>query len=246
MTSDHQSCWICGDAAHSREHIPKASDVRRYLGVPSQQSPLYFHTTGRKNVPVQGIRSERFRSKAPICAKCNNERTQPYDKAWEQLSAYLDANSQPLSRKGAFNLARIFRGGSFRKHARNVHLFFVKLFGCRIAESGAPIELARFKESLLTAVPHPNIVLAFHISTRQMPVKLVQIGAIHAAERNNMVISAGWEYSIGQICVIVAYHCDEALIRPYPRSWHPEMPNRVIQLARTPYWNAPDTWHRSY
>lgn len=233
MSRDTAStCWICGDPAQSAEHIPKASDMRRYFGTPTQKNPLYFHSEAKKNIPIQGIRSNRLKSKAAICAKCNNDRTQPYDLAWEQLSGYLDSNSEVIARRGAFDLRKPYQAGSFRKQALYAHLFFVKLFGCRIAESGTPIDLSGFRNSLLHAIPHPDVLLAFSISLTKMPIQLLQIGAIHAAETGKRVSSAAWEYSIGPLCVIVAYYAAGALPNPYPRSWHPDMPGRVIRLAR--------------
>lgn len=82
-------CWICGNEANSGEHILKASDLSSIFGPVTTHAPLYKHTAKQKNQLIQGIKSDQLKSKARLCARCNNERTKPHDKAWEHLSAYL-------------------------------------------------------------------------------------------------------------------------------------------------------------
>ena len=123
-------CWICGGIADSSEHIPKASDIKRYFGAPAIGHPLYFHSEARRNVRIQGINSNRLKSGARICANCNNSRTQPYDRAWERLSDYLQKNAERVAVTGSFDLRKAYPNGPYRKQALCAHLYFVKLFGC--------------------------------------------------------------------------------------------------------------------
>ena len=121
-------CWICGKLGTTGEHLIKASDLRSYFGEVSQEIPIYFHTSEKKNFPVGSIKkSKSLKSDALICNECNSSRTQLYDKAWERLSGYLSANWQETLAARQFNLTNIFTG-KVRESLLYIHLFFVKLF----------------------------------------------------------------------------------------------------------------------
>jgi hypothetical protein len=60
--------------------------------------------------------------------------------------------------------------GIFRYDTRlqmiNVHLFFLKLFGCMLCEAKAngydvPIDIALFSQAIMTSRPHPEVHLQF-------------------------------------------------------------------------------------
>jgi hypothetical protein len=73
-------CWICGSEANSGEHVIKASDLKDVFGNITQKNPIYTHTRLRKNQPIRGIKSDTLKYSARICARCNNELTQPHDR----------------------------------------------------------------------------------------------------------------------------------------------------------------------
>ena len=148
-------CWICGSPADSREHMVKASDIKSRFGIASGSKPLFMHSRERKNQRIRGLKSNNLKSNTPICAKCNNERTQPYDIAWEKLSAYLCSRPQPLKYGDKINLKKVFPG-SVRSSMRDVQLFFVKGFGFKIVEGNAPIDIRPFSEALLNRQAHPS------------------------------------------------------------------------------------------
>src|ERR1700720_103268 len=75
-------CWICGAAnANSGEHMIKKSDLRDVLGKPSQAAPFYFHKPALEGKAVGSLKHDILKSAAPMCAYCNNTRTQPHDLA---------------------------------------------------------------------------------------------------------------------------------------------------------------------
>ena len=132
-------CWICGNEASTGEHKTKASDLRALYDGVSQKNPLYLHTDQRKNQKVGSIKSEKFKFASLICPNCNNARTAPHDKAWEKLSKYLREKKPAIKKADPITLEKVFPG-TVSTSMLNVHLFFVKLFGCAIAELKVPID----------------------------------------------------------------------------------------------------------
>lgn len=125
------------------EHVLKASDLKSHFGHVSQQKPLFYHTAAKKNIPIGSLKGPRLKSKALICNNCNSNLTQSYDRAWEKLSSYLRANWPELSKTRKLNLSKVFPGSS-KKSLLDVHLYFVKLFGCRIVEYKIPLIYLNF------------------------------------------------------------------------------------------------------
>jgi hypothetical protein len=112
MTADalmsQKTCWICGRAADSAEHMVKASDARQTFGHITQDNPIYRHSSDQPNLPVCGLRSDNIKFSRSICSDCNNARTQSHDKAWEKLSKWIYELDPPLSPGTIIPLNRIF------------------------------------------------------------------------------------------------------------------------------------------
>lgn len=191
-------CWICGAEGTTGEHLVKASDLRSFFGAFSQKSPLYFHTKGKKNIPVGSLKSDRFKSKAKICNTCNSATTQPYDEAWRQFSTYLRANFSQLRKSGRIDLSKVFPG-STRKSLLYVHLYFVKLFGCLIVEHQVPIDISPFATALKTATPHKDIYLAFGPNQYPPKHKFAGLTPVEAVNKNGAAVFATWFYILGDV-----------------------------------------------
>ena len=141
-------CWICGEDANSGEHLIKASDLKSLFGQVTNRSPLYFHSDAVRNQPIQGLKSDKLKFSSRICARCNNQRTQTHDHAWETLSNYIRSRQPPIQRGTVVRLDKAFPG-SVRQSMLDVHLFFLKLFGCLIVEHSIPMDIAPFSEAIL-------------------------------------------------------------------------------------------------
>lgn len=145
------ACWICGNntAKVTGEHKLKASDLKSEFGLVSQKNPLYYNSKTQRNIPINSIkRSAIIKSTALICENCNTARTSPDDRAWETMSGYLRSGKVKLNRGTLINLHRIFPGETKSKML-NIHLFFLKQFGCAIKELNVPINLSNFSASIL-------------------------------------------------------------------------------------------------
>lgn len=224
------NCWICGNEGKTGEHRIKASDLRSFFGEFTQKSPLYFHTSEKRNIPVGSIKSDRFKSKAKICNKCNSSITQPYDKAWEKLSTYLRGNFCQISKTGKINLSKVFPGAT-KQAMLNVHLYFVKLFGCFIVEHDVPIEITPFANAIKTRLPHMDVYLAFGPRLGSVKNKFAGVTPIDAVNKDGRVVFASWFYIVGDIAVDVIYSAENEYMQVIRNFWHPCQAGKILRLS---------------
>ncbi len=214
-------CWICGSEGNTGEHLIKASDLKGYFGVINEDLPVFYHTNEKKNVKIKSIKSNKFKSNALICAKCNNNLSQPYDKAWERLSNYLRENWIEVSRQKVVPLKNVFLK-DIDDSMRDVQLFFVKLFGCRIVEHGIPIDIKSFSTSFLKRDIHSDIFISIGRMRSGENVDVVSMSDIQAVNVGNTVVCARWIYLIGELAVEVVYDTNRLNKKMLRRCWTPK------------------------
>tara|TARA_R110002167_G_scaffold11428_3_gene50334 strand:+ start:367 stop:1041 length:675 start_codon:yes stop_codon:yes gene_type:complete len=219
--------------AKTGEHMIKASDLKNYFGQVSQQAPLFFNKGEKRNIPVGSFKNDRFKSDSLICAKCNNSLTQPYDEAWSALHKYLQNNWQTILSKGAVNLSKPFPG-SVRKSMTEVHLYFVKLFGCRIAQEGIAIDLPSFSQAVISGKAHPNVYLKVGSTVGVEFQKFVGISPFSASNivKNGQPAYANWFYTVGDVSVQVMYTQFGSSYKNMKNSWHPKTINKNLKLSK--------------
>lgn len=197
-------CWICGkNKADSKEHKTKRSDLLAVLGKPSQGEPFYYHDLHKKNQPVGSLDAKILKSPVRICSHCNNARTQPHDFAWEAMSDRLRSRRLKVGERIRCN--RVFDYLTKREMI-NVHLFFLKLTGCMIAEAKAnghdvPIPLDPFSDAIMSGRPHAEVHLQFGrhdcgIGRSDLHVWKTDPGGS---------VLGGWLYQLDTIAVSVIY-----------------------------------------
>ena len=224
-------CWICGDTATTREHLLKVSDLSSYYGRVSPDRPIYFHSVTKRNVPLLSAKDKRLVCRAKICAKCNNERTQPYDRAWEVFSAYVRNNWDVISKSGKIDLSKINQGAT-RQLSLNVHLYFVKLFGCRIVENDVPIDIKKFSDCILNARAHDEVCMVVLETPPLTRSKVAGLTEIHAQNIGAITEKAAWIYTVGPVSIRVGYHANSSSRLAWPHVWHPNKPGKIIKPAR--------------
>lgn len=208
----------------------KASDIRSFFGEFSQKTPIYFHTSGKKNIRVGSFRSDRFKSKAKICNTCNSSVTQPYDQAWEKLSYYLRRNFSRIAKGEKIDLSKVFPGTTGQA-LLNVHLYFVKLFGCLIVEHAVPIDIAPFANAVKTRTAHKNIYLAFGPRLDVVKHKFAGVTPINAVNKDGVPVFASWFYNIGDLAVDVIYSAEVDYMRVIRNYWHPGQTGKILRLS---------------
>src|SRR5690348_3296635 len=90
-------CWICGGPdATTREHKIKRSDLKQVFGDFDQADPHYWMSVkGIKS--VGSLNANILKMGIRICEECNSARTQPHDRAWETLSAWLNGRRPKIT-----------------------------------------------------------------------------------------------------------------------------------------------------
>jgi hypothetical protein len=87
----------------------------------------------------------------------------------------------------------------------NVHLFFLKLFGCMLCEAKAnghevPIDIAPFSQAIMTARPHPEVHLQFGRCDGA-----VGRSNLHCWKTEHGSVLAGWLYELDSIAISVLF-----------------------------------------
>lgn len=224
-------CWICGNEGTTGEHIIKSSDLKGQFGTVSQDFPLYFHSGRHKNIPVGSLKAKRLKSKALICNHCNSALTQPYDRAWEKLSQYLNENFQEILLKGVVNLSKVFPG-EIKVSMLNVHLFFVKAFGCKVVESGAPLPVNEFSKALIDGKSNNYIHIGLGESFTKSSVNFAGQTEIHSVNVGQKSVFASWMYVVDKIAVNVIYADEYKNPNVMKNTWHPDAITKILKLKK--------------
>jgi hypothetical protein len=226
------NCWICGALAKTGEHKTKQSDLRDVLGKPTQARPFYYHDGSVRNRPIGSYKGEFLKSSGRLCARCNNEVSQPYDRAWERMSNWLRKRQPPLRPGNTVRMDRIFPMDTARQ-TRNVHLFFTKLTGCHLIEAGLKFDQAALAKSILSGTPNPYIHLKVGISRTGWLIGTTDLHAATLAS-NNEVAFAAWVYALGSLVVHVMYAIKGERRNGLINSWHPRTNAKRLTIAAFP------------
>jgi len=75
-------CWICKQSADSAEHRIKRSDLINLFGSGSYKDEnSVVLMRGDQKIPIPGPNSKKIKYGKNLCAKCNNDLSQPFDQA---------------------------------------------------------------------------------------------------------------------------------------------------------------------
>jgi hypothetical protein len=233
MNTGSRTCWICGDIAMTGEHLIKASDLKSQFGKISQVHPIYIHIGKARNRRVPGKNAQLLKYVDMLCAKCNNDRTQPHDLAWEKLSSYLQSNDSPISAgMSMLDLAKVF-GSNVATSLVSLQLFFIKQFGCMIVQNGVPMDVSEFATCILENKPHPRVFLEFGTGLEDKRVKLVSRSALNTIAFDGKICFAHWIYMLDKVAVRV-YFADEhhQKYQILKHAVHPSQPRRRLRIVR--------------
>ena len=224
-------CWICGDPATTGEHKTKQSDLRSVLGTPTQAQPYYYHDRTTKNRPVRSFKADFLKSPSRLCAKCNNERTQPYDRAWGELSDWLRTRNPPIKPGSIIRADRVFPYRATEK-MRGVQLYFAKLTGCHLVDGNIKFDIASLSNSILSGKISPYIYLKFGLYKDEIIGSSDLKAATLAAD--NSCAFATWFYQIGRLAVNVTYAIKTERRQGLVGAWHPASGTNRFVIAEYP------------
>ncbi len=126
------TCWWCGATANSREHKFKRSDLARMR---SPEGLIWGDTAGKSRAVRSDKRSSLVKFDANLCSTCNNARSQPFNRAYEEFSDYAWNNSRALVTREALDWSMIY-GDDWASKSRDLARYFTKHIGCRMAHDG--------------------------------------------------------------------------------------------------------------
>lgn len=225
-------CWICGDLATTGEHKTKHSDLRAVLGKPTQAQPVYYHDKNLRNRRIATFKGDFLKSPSRLCARCNNQRTQPHDFAWERMSEWLRDRTPPL-RPGDFVRAdRIYPIGATQEMC-NAQLYFTKLTGCHLVDAGLKFDQPALAASILSGKPNKYIHLKFGISRTGQLLGASDMQAAMLAS-DNSVAFAVWAYALQALVVHVMYAIESEHRDGLVNAWHPRSGSNRFLLADFP------------
>lgn len=135
-------CWICGNPADSREHKFKKTDVERAGGAWSlAERPSLLNHEGLS--VIQGPRADSVKFGKVLCTPCNTTRSQPWDKAYEIFSGWVNDAGSGLMTMETLDFEGIF-GAASQQAVLNLLKYLLKHFGCQLADRDytIPFDLA--------------------------------------------------------------------------------------------------------
>jgi len=203
--------------------------MRAIFGHVRQTKPLYWNASTLRNQQVKGLDTRILKFNDVLCSRCNNERTQPYDRAWEKLSKYL--RSKPTLKGGdRIDLGKVFPG-SVHRSMLQVHLFFVKLFGCSIVENSIPIDISGFSKAILHNTAHPKIHLAISPYTDGSTFGSAGHSDLDTAQLNGRIVYATWLYILDRFSIRVMYAEPTEHRKGLIDSWHPSSIRKCLHVS---------------
>jgi hypothetical protein len=241
-------CWICGDVGTSREHIAKQTDLRAIFPGVSDKRPLYYNEIASpdkdkrlvKGLHIKGYNNDRLKFKKPICARCNNQVTQPHDKAWERVSGILRDQVESKRHQQVIHFNRHFHEVT-KATMTSMHLYFAKSMGC-VLSSETDLSTKELAGAILNNRPSPFLGLQFHeLSDADEPE--IIFDHLHTGEASRFFWS-NRSIVLGKIMVTMVYNqAVPPLVRPRGL-WHPAHHSyfRLPVMARS---RMPRSWGRT-
>lgn len=157
-------CWWCGEIADSAEHMIKKSDVKRMFSEKEPEQPILairYSESGEgfpeQNI-VQGPNSGYIKFSRILCSKCNNAKSQPFDKSFSIFSDYISKNQEKILTDLRIDFRKVY-GRYWSNETFNLGKYLLKHIGCRIADSGiaVPKSILEYMNCNIRKFPYVHI-----------------------------------------------------------------------------------------
>lgn len=142
---DDGTCWWCGAPATTAEHKYKHRDLRRVRDSSEEGGVYRSAETGFSGVLRSLKKGRAVLWSKSLCAKCNSERSQPFDRSYDQFVDYLADHWDELMTAQRLRWRDVY-GRGWRSEARFLAQYLVKQFGCMMRTDDLPVpeEARRF------------------------------------------------------------------------------------------------------
>jgi hypothetical protein len=149
-------CWWCGNPADSAEHKFKASDLRRIAG-PTEEAGNVYNSSGHHQRGLNSLRKgPQIRWGQNLCKRCNNQTSQPFDRAYDKFVEFMLAHFDAVHRHRGIDWTDIY-GQGWQQGVRHLSCYLVKQFGCMMATAKLPVPQDAI--DFLDGTPHVGSIL---------------------------------------------------------------------------------------
>lgn len=141
-------CWWCGDVATTEEHRIKASTLRRVAraedGV-TKPSNVFKMSSDYQSSLQTLKKGPQVRWRRNMCARCNNSRSQPFDRAYDAFEVFLVSHFDVMADATRFDWKDVY-GKDWRSGSKDLARYFAKQLGCMLATYDLPVpdDIRRF------------------------------------------------------------------------------------------------------
>src|SRR5262249_33677635 len=115
----------------------------------------------------------------------------------------------------------------------NVHLYFVKLFGCHIVDAGIPIDVGTFANAILLGKAHPDVYLQCGCDRMFNGAAMTGMSDIHVENRTSDGSCAfvTWSYFVQGLGVNVMFATQAERRQGLIGAWHPRSGTNRLLMA---------------
>lgn len=153
---DRKMCWICEERpADTQEHAFKSSRIKKIWEAGGRQPLGTIGRDGRfykMSGPNHGI----FMFGKTICSYCNNQFSQPFDKAYDHFMDFILDDLEYYRNRREFHWDEIFAGTPYDQG--DLARYYVKHFGCKMYDAGFEVP-----EDLRLYLHDPEMVHTFSL-----------------------------------------------------------------------------------
>lgn len=132
-------CWWCGNLADSREHKHKKTDFKRLYTTELTEGKLPVVDKDKKFYQIQGPDSDLLKYDKVLCQKCNNSRSQSFDRAYDKFIEYFDDKIDVIIQDGYIDFEEIFPD-DYELEKYNTIRYYIKHFCCKLASNNIMID----------------------------------------------------------------------------------------------------------
>ena len=115
-----------------------------------------------------------------------------------------------------------------------VQQFFVKIFGCKVRESAAPIKTDSLSMSLLSGIENDFIYIFFRDSANGLSPSYVAISDIEIFSCKSQIVYAQMYYTIGSVTVDIIF-CEDTALIDLNGGLKPNQMGNIIKLSSLNY-----------